>query len=415
MNILFKHIQQLLQIRPNEEKLVRGQAMAELPLIEHAYLLVENGRISSFGHMEDCPSGDFDQEIDASGRLLLPSWCDSHTHLVYAGNRIQEFEWRLQGRTYAEIAEAGGGILNSAKKLQDCPEEELFHQSQSRLEALLKLGTGAIEIKSGYGLSVEAELKMLRVIRRLRKAYDLPVQSTLLGCHALPQEFKGRKDEYVSQVIHELLPLAAEEGLIDFVDIFCEKGYFDLMDTQRLIEAGKEMGFPAKIHVNQFHSMGGIEVAVQSGALSVDHLEVLTEADLQALRGGGTIPVALPACSFFLDLPYTPARQIIESGLPLALASDFNPGSAPTGNMNWVVATASVKMGLTPAEAINAATLNGAYAMGLSHEVGSITVGKRANLLLTKPLPNYAALTYHFGEHQLHQVFLGGQLIVTHP
>ncbi|MEM9987580.1 MAG: imidazolonepropionase, partial [Bacteroidota bacterium] len=392
MSILFKHIQQLLQVRPNEEKLVRGQAMAELPLLENAYLLVENGRIASFGQMEDCPDGGFDQEIDARGRLLLPSWCDSHTHLVYAGNRIQEFEWRLQGRSYAEIAEAGGGILNSAKKLQVCSEEDLYQQSQARLETLLKLGTGAIEIKSGYGLSMEAELKMLRVIRRLSQTYNLPVRSTLLACHALPQEFKGRKEEYVTQVIDELLPRATEENLVDFVDIFCEKGYFDLLDTQRMMEAGNQLGLPAKIHVNQFHALGGVEVAVQLGALSVDHLEVLNDADLQALRGGETMPVALPACSFFLDLPYTPARKIIEAGLPLALASDFNPGSAPTGNMNWVVATASVKMGLTPAEAINAATLNGAYAMGLVDEVGSIAVGKRANLLLTKPLPNYAAL-----------------------
>jgi len=410
MNLLFRHIKQLLQIRKPTEKWVAGEAMQQLPLLEDAFLLVTNGRIRAFGPMPDCPIPQADWEvIDASGRLLLPAWVDSHTHLVYAGHREQEFVDRINGLSYQEIAQLGGGILNSARQLQAISESELYAQSRLRLEQVIRMGTGAIEIKSGYGLTVEAELKMLRVIRQLQDNYPIPIRATFLGAHAIPQAYQQNKAAYLKLLIDDLLPQIASAQLADYIDIFCEEGYFTVADTEQLLAAGQGYGLTPKIHVNQFQAIGGVAAGVQYNALSVDHLEVLRQEDITALTGSRTMPVALPACSFFLGIPYTPARKILEAGLPLALASDYNPGSSPTGNMNFVVATACIKMQLSPEAAINAATLNGAYALGLESEVGSITVGKRANLLLSKPMPSYAYWPYAFAENHIETVFLNGQ------
>lgn len=384
--------------------------MNELPILENAFLLIENGRIKDFGPMTDYPALDPEvEEIDVTGRLLLPTWVDSHTHLVYAGHREQEFVDRLRGLTYQEIAERGGGILNSAKKLQETPEEELYQQSRQRLEEVIRMGTGALEIKSGYGLTVESELKMLRVIRRLREAYAIPIKATFLGAHALPPAFKNNKSGYLDLLIERLLPRIAAEGLADFIDIFCEEGYFSVADTKRLLVAGDRYGLRPKIHVNQFNAIGGVAAGVKHKALSVDHLEILRKQDIEALKDSKTMPVALPACSFFLGIPYTPALDIMAAGLPLAIASDYNPGSSPTGNMNFVVATACIQLKISPEAAINAATINAAYAMNLEGEVGSITVGKKANLILSKPIPSYAYWPYAFAENHIETVFINGQ------
>lgn len=406
--MILTNIHQLLQIRPAGTRYVAGADMAELPMLENAYLLIEEGRIAAYGTMDQFPSDYVGETMDCSGKLVLPAWCDSHTHLVYAGDRSHEWVARLKGKTYAEIAAAGGGILNSAQRLNQTSEEELFLQSKARLEALISLGTGAIEIKTGYGLTVTGELKMLRVIRRLRETYNLPVRATFLGAHALPVPFKGDKDGFLTMLIEELLPQIAAEKLADYIDVFCEEGYFSVADTERLMAAGKAHGLPAKIHVNQFTVLGGVAAAVAHGARSVDHLEELAAADITALQGADTMPVALPGCSFFLGIPYTPARRIIEAGLPLALATDYNPGSSPSGNMNLVVSLACTQMKMLPEEAINAATINGAYAMGLEDEVGSITIGKLANLIITKRLPAYGAIPYNFGMPVVEEVLLGG-------
>ncbi len=385
--------------------------MATLPVIENAYLLLEEGRIAAYGTMDQFPSDYLGETLDCSGKIVLPAWCDSHTHLVYAGDRSHEWVARLKGKSYAEIAAAGGGILNSARRLNDTPEEALYQQSRARLETLISLGTGAIEIKSGYGLTVAGELKMLRVIRRLREEYQLPVRATFLGAHALPESFKEDKEGYLKLLTEELLPQIAREGLADYIDVFCEQGYFSVSDTELLMAAGQQYGLPAKIHVNQFTVLGGVTAAVNHGARSVDHLEELDADDITALRGSATMPVALPGCSFFLGIPYTPARRMIDAGLPLAIATDYNPGSAPSGNMNLAVSMASTQMQMLPEEAINAATLNGAYAMGLEDQVGSITVGKLANLIVTKRLPSFGAIPYNFGMPVVDRVLLSGEII----
>ena len=346
--------------------------------------------------------------IDAQGSFVLPAWCDSHTHLVYAGNREKEFELRLKGATYQEIAAAGGGILNSAKTLQNTSEEELYQQSAARLKAVMRMGTGAIEIKSGYGLELEAEMRMLRVARRLGETFNIPVRTSFLAAHAVPESFET-SGAYVAHIIDEMLPKVVESGLADYIDIFCEDGYFSLNDTDQLLGAAAAYGLRPKIHVNQFTAEGGVALGVDHNALSVDHLEEFTKADLRALKGSETIAVALPGCSFFLGIPYTPARRIIDAGLPLALATDYNPGSAPSGNMNFVVSAACSKMKMTPQEAINAATINGAYAMGLENEVGSITKGKRANLIITENIPSIGYLPYSFGQNHIKEVIIGGQ------
>ena len=385
--------------------------MAILPTIKKAFILLKEGLISDFGSMDSIPEITANHKIDASGKLVLPSWCDSHTHLVYAGNREDEFVGRIKGLSYDEIAKKGGGILNSAKKLQETTEEELFEQSKSRLEEIMALGTGAVEIKSGYGLDTEAELKMLRVIKRLKTAYPITIKATFLGAHAVPLKYKQNPDAYVDEIINVMIPKIAAENLADFIDVFCETGYFSALQTERIISAGNYHGLQAKIHVNQFTNIGGIQVGVKHKALSVDHLEIMTDDDIKALKNSNTMPVALPSCSYFLSIPYTPARQIIDSGLPIALASDFNPGSTPSGNMNFVVATACIKMKMTPQEAINAATLNAAYAMNLEKTHGSITRGKKANLILTKQIPSLNYLPYAFGSNLIATVFINGQSV----
>lgn len=409
MQTLFKNIKQLVQVREQHIKYVSGKGMKNLPIIENAFLLVENERIASFGKMENCPKISGAKEIDVTGKIIMPTYCDSHTHLVYAGNREGEFVDKINGLSYEEIAKRGGGILNSAKKLAETSEQDLYLQSKARLEEIIGQGTGAVEIKSGYGLSFESELKMLRVIKRLKENYDIEIKATFLGAHAIPSKFKNDKEGYLKMLINDLMPIVAKENLAEFVDIFCEKGYFSVKDTEMILKAGKKYGLIPKIHVNQFNAIGGVKVGVKNNALSVDHLEIIEDGDVEVLKNSETMPVALPACSFFLGIPYTPARKLINEGLPLALASDFNPGSTPTGNMNFVVATSCIKMKLTPEEAINAATINGAYAMGLEKEFGSITVGKFANLIISKAINSYSSIPYSFGTNKVEAVYLKGK------
>ncbi len=411
MDTLFINIKELLQVRSSAVDFVSGKEMSELPSIKDAYLLVQNGLIAGFGAMKDCPNTNGYELIDASGKMILPTWCDSHTHIVYAGNREGEFVDRINGMSYEEIANRGGGILNSAKKLQDCSEWDLYEQSKLRLEEVIQLGTGAVEIKSGYGLTTEAELKMLRVIKKLKENYPIEIKATFLGAHALPKAFKDNSAAYLDLLIDEILPEISKENLAEYIDIFCETGYFTVSDTHRFLEAGKAHGLIPKIHVNQFTAIGGVQAGVAHQALSVDHLEIMRDEDIEVLKNTKTMPVALPSCSYFLSIPYTPARKMIDAGLPLALATDYNPGSTPSGNMNFVVATACIKMKMTPEEAINAATINGAYAMGLSHKTGSITPGKQANLILTKKINSVGFIPYAFGNHQIDTVFLKGQAI----
>jgi len=411
MSILITNIKELLQIRDSVTNKVSGEAMKQLPTIKNAFVLIENDIIKNYGSMAECVDISADSFIDATGKLVLPSWCDSHTHIVYAGNREQEFVDRINGLSYEEIANRGGGILNSAKTLQNTSEDVLYKQSIERLEAVMKLGTGAIEIKSGYGLTVDAELKMLRVIKRLKEVCPIPIKATFLGAHALPKAFKDNREGYLDLINKEMLPKISEEQLADYIDVFCEKGYFSVEDTDKILSAGKQYGLVPKIHVNQFNAFGGVGMGVKHNALSVDHLEELSQEDIEILKGSETMPVALPSCSFFLSIPYTPARQIIDAGLPLALATDYNPGSTPSGNMNFVVSTACIKMKMTPEEAINAATINGAYAMGISDICGSITVGKKANLIITKTVPSYNYLPYAFGESHIDSVIINGKVI----
>ncbi len=410
MTTLLINIKELIQVREASIKKVSGKDMNVLPTIKNAFLLLENDIILDFGLMKDL-SISAEKTIDCTGKMILPTWCDSHTHIVYAGNREQEFVDRINGLTYEEIANNGGGILNSAKKLQETSEEELYKQSAVRLEEVMKLGTGSVEIKSGYGLTVDAELKMLRVIKKLRDSYNLPIKATFLGAHAFPAEYKNNKEGYINLIINEMLPKIAEENLAEFIDAFCETGYFSVEDTDRILEAGKKYGLTPKVHVNQFTTIGGVQISVKHDALSVDHLEVMNADDIKTLKGSNTMPVALPSCSYFLSIPYTPARDIINADLPLALATDFNPGSTPSGNMNFVVATACIKMKMTPEEAINAATINGAYAMNLSDEVGSITKGKKANFIITKEILSYGAIPYNFGSVLIDSVFINGKEI----
>ena len=409
MKLLFKNIHQLVQVREHHPSFIAGQDMKSLPIIDNAFLFVDRGKIVLFGKMSDLPDIKSDITIDATGRIVLPSWCDSHTHIVYAGNRTGEFVDRINGLSYEEIANRGGGILNSALKLEVTPEEELYQQSKVRLEEVIKMGTGAIEIKSGYGLSSEAEIKMLRVIKMLQEAYNIPIKATFLGAHAFPQQYKENKKGYIDLIVDNMIPKVAEQNLASFIDVFCEKGYFSVEDTERILQSGVAHGLIPKIHVNQFNSIGGVQVGVSFNALSVDHLEVMTDQDIESLMYTKTMPVALPGCSYFLSIPYAPARTMIDHGLPLALATDYNPGSAPSGNMNFVVATACIKMRMTPEEAINAATINGAYAMGLHDVVGSITKGKLANLLMTKPLPSYSSIPYNFGSIVIDKVYVKGK------
>lgn len=412
MATLFKNIKELIQVRNNPVTFLSGKDMNKLPTIKNAFLVIKDGLISDFGTMENCPKHNFSKVIDATGKMILPSWCDSHTHIVYAGNRENEFVDKIKGLSYQDIANKGGGILNSAKKLQETSEDDLYNQSKSRLDEVIKLGTGAIEIKSGYGLTVESELKILKVIKRLKENYPLPIKATFLGAHAVSNEFKNDKQGYINLIVNKMIPLISKSSLADYIDVFCEEGYFSVQDTKRILEAGKNYGLQPKIHVNQFNAIGGVQAGLAFNALSLDHLEIMREEDVESLKNTTTMPVALPSCSFFLGIPYTPARQMIDVGLPLAIATDFNPGSSPSGNMSFVVALACIKMKITPEEAINAATINGAYAMGLQTKVGSITKGKLANVILTKPISSYNFIPYAFGINQIEKVYIKGQEII---
>lgn len=411
MITLLTNIKQLIQIRDQQITKVSGLEMAELPLIENAYLLISNGLIDDFGSMDDLPKLDYDKKINCKGRVVMPTWVDSHTHIVYAGSRVQEFVDRINGLSYEEIANRGGGILNSAKLLNETSEDELFEQSRKRLEEVILQGTGAVEIKSGYGLTLEGELKMLRVIKRLKATYKIPIKATFLGAHAFPQEYKENHQGYIDHIINDMLPVIAQENLADYIDAFLETGYFSVNETEQIMIAGKKYGIPSKIHVNQFTAINGIEACVKHGAISVDHLEIVTDEDIEILKNSVTMPVALPTCSYFISIPYTPARKMMAAGLPIALASDFNPGTTPSGNMNFVVATACIKMKMTPEEAINAATINGAYAMGVQNTHGSITKGKVANLMITKPIDSYYQIPYEFGSTLIEDILIEGQLI----
>ncbi|OHT43200.1 MULTISPECIES: imidazolonepropionase [Flavobacterium] len=411
MTTLITNIKELLQVRETSIAKVSGTEMAILPTLKNAYLILKDDLIQDYGLMENLPETNADLTIDATGRVILPTWCDSHTHIVYAGNREQEFVDRINGFSYEEIANRGGGILNSAKKLNETTEEEIYEQSKLRLEEVMHLGTGAVEIKSGYGLTIEGELKMLRVIQKLAQNYPIAIKATFLGAHAFPLHYKENKAGYIDEIITKMLPEIAQNKLADYVDAFCETGYFSVEETEKIMEAGIQYGLKPKIHVNQFNSIGGIQAGIKYNALSVDHLEIMNPEDIEALKNTETMPVALPSCSYFLSIPYTPAREMIKAGLPIALATDFNPGSTPSGNMNFVVATACIKMKMTPEEAINAATINGAYAMGISETHGSITKGKKANLILTKPVSSYYQIPYAFGSNLIESVFLEGKIL----
>ncbi len=400
---------------PGAER-VAGDDMARLPLIEDAWLLAENGRIAAFGPMDTWPGvSDWNEleVIDATDRFVLPGWCDPHTHSVFAAPREEEFVMKIKGATYQEIAAAGGGILNSARKLRAMSEDDLFAQAEQRLRDMMRQGTVAVEIKSGYGLSLDSELKMLRVARRLGKVLPLQVKTTLLAAHALPEEFKHNREGYIRLITDDLLPAVAAEGLADFIDVFCETNYFTVAEMERVLEAGARFGLKGKVHVNQFTSLGAVEAAVRRGAVSVDHLEVMEENDLYALTGTSTIPTLLPSCSFFLRIPYAPARALIERGCAVALATDHNPGSTPSGNMNLVLSLACIQLRMLPEEAFNAATLNAAAAMEVADELGSITVGKRASFIITRPVPSLAFLPYAFGTDHIDTVIIDGKPVRT--
>jgi len=407
MKTTYTNIKQLAGIQKNKTvKKLSGKEMSVLNTIEDAYLHTENGYITGFGKMAELSNSLIQQEIDCSGKIVLPAWCDSHTHLVFAGTRETEFVDRINGLTYEEIAARGGGIINSAKRLQSSTEEELYQAAWARLEEIKSHGTGAVEIKSGYGLSLDAELKILRVIKRLKADSDLTIKATFLGAHAVPPEFKGNKEGYLDMLIHEALPIIHKEGLADYIDIFCETNYFSVADTERIMEAGTNYGLQSKIHVNQFTSIGGIQAGIKHNALSIDHLEVMTDQDIADLHRSETMPTALPSCSFFLKIPFAPVRKMIDQGLAIALATDYNPGSTPSGKIPFVISLACIYQRLTPEEAINAVTLNSAYAMGISDTHGSITVGKKANLIITKEISSYNYIPYAFGGNHIERIVL---------
>ena len=413
MITVIKNIKEIVQVEHTIRKWVAGKDMARLETIKNGFIEIKDGIISNFGSMEDWKGIDDwnnTEIIDANDGMVFPSYCDSHSHLVFAGNRENEWEQRLKGASYEEIAAKGGGILNSAKKLQNTSEEELLESALKRADEIIKMGTGAIEIKSGYGLTVDAELKMLRVIKKLNELSPLTIKATFLGAHAIPLEYKSRKSDYLDCIINEMLPRIVEESLAEYIDIFCEEGYFSVEDTKRLLAEAKKWGLTPKTHVNQFTILGGVEASVKHGALSVDHLEIMNDDDFKALKGSECMPTLLPSCSFFLGIPYGPARKIMDEGMPVALATDFNPGSSPSGNMNFVASLGCIQMGMTPEEVINATTINTAYAMGLSKELGSIAIGKKANLFITKPISSYAYIPYSFGHQHIDKIMINGQL-----
>ncbi len=409
--LLIKNIKSLVQVRDASCLKVSGTEMKSLPCIENAWLAIDNGIIADYGSMDDFPGIENWKDleiIDCDGKLILPCYADSHTHIVYAGNREGEFVDRINGLTYEEIFERGGGILNSAKRLNEASEDELVEQAMVRLHEVISQGTGSIEIKSGYGLSVESELKMLRVIKRIKDLNLIPVKATFLGAHALPLEYKNNKQGYINLMINDMLPRIAEEKLADYIDVFCEQNYFTADETITILEAGKKHGLIPKVHAEQLSNSGGIQAGVKCGAISVDHLEFCSNDDIEVLKNSNTMPTVLPGAAFFLGLPLPPARKMIDAGLAIAFASDFNPGSSPSGNMNLMMSLGCVQYKLTPEEVINASTLNSAYAMNLSHEVGSITVGKKANFFITKPISSYGFIPYSFGSNLIESVYLNG-------
>ena len=412
MLTLVKNIKELVGGERTPQLRRQGKEMAVLETIKDAYLLVEDGKIKDFGEMKEWPvvSGQWpvDKEVDATGRLVFPSFCDSHTHLVYANSREHEFVDKIRGLSYEEIAKRGGGILNSAKATAAASEDELYDMAQRRLEEVIRLGTGAIEIKSGYGLSTESELKLLRVIRRLKENSPVTIKSNFLGARGIPMEYRGHQGDYVDLVINEMIPLVAAEGLADFIDVFCDKGFFTVKDTARILEAGIKYGMRPKIHANEMAVSGGVQVGVKYGAISVDHLEQMGDAEIECLKGTETMPTVLPGCAFFLNLPLSPARKMIDAGLPVAMASDYNPGTSPSNNMQLILSMACIRYRLTPEEALNATTINTAYAMGVSREAGSIAVGKKANFYITKPIPSYEYMPYAYGENKVERTFLNG-------
>ncbi len=407
---LITNIKSLVQVEDTAREAVCGKDMAEVKTIENAYLLIEDDKIANFGTM-DTLSENADLTIDAKQRFVLPSFCDSHTHLVYAGSREIEYIDKIRGLSYEEIAKRGGGILNSAKRLQEASEDELFEDAMQRLEEIISYGTGAVEIKSGYGLTTEAELKMLRVIRRLKEASPLTIKANFLGAHGVPLEYRGRQGDFVNLVIDKMIPQVAKENLAEFIDVFCDTGFFTVEETARMLEAGTKHGLVPKIHANELDYSGGIEVGVKYGALSVDHLECVGEKEIATLKTSKTMPTILPGAAFFLNMPYSPARKMIEAGLPVAMASDFNPGSSPSGNMQMVLTFACVNYRLTPQEAINATTINSAYAMGISRTHGSIAKGKQANFYITKDIPTIEYIPYYYGTNKVERTFLNGKQV----
>lgn len=409
MTTLITNIGLLVNTR-EESQLLRGRSLAELPCIKDAYVTLEDGVIAEYGESRNAPAN-IDQVIDAGGVTVLPAWCDSHTHLVFAASREEEFVYKLKGMSYAEIAAKGGGILNSAARIAEISESELFNISSRRLQEVIKLGTGAIEIKSGYGLNVEGELKMLRVIQRLKQQSPIPIKATFLGAHTYPPQFKQDHGGYIDMIIDEMLPVIATENLADYIDVFCEEGFFSPAETERICRAGMQYGLKPKIHANQLNLSNGVQTGVKLKAISVDHLESMNEDAIQTLAASSTIGTLLPTAAFFLRMSYQPARRLIESGCAVALASDYNPGSSPSGNMNFVVALSCIQMKMLPEEAINAATINGACAMELQDQVGSISVGKKANLIFTKPIPSLAYLPYSFGSNLIDKVMINGEFI----
>lgn len=409
---LITNIKLLVNTR-EQNQLLRGKELAPLPCIENAYLVIEDDEIAAYGPMAKLPTVNFQPStaIDASGQMILPAWCDSHTHLVFAASRENEFIDKINGLSYAEIAAKGGGILNSAKKLNDTSEDELFNLAWKRLEEVSKLGTGAIEIKSGYGLSVVGELKMLRVIKKLKEKSNLLIKATFLGAHTFPLEYKENHKGYIDGIINEMLPVIAKDKLADYIDVFCETGFFSTEETEMICRAGMSHGLKPKLHVNQLNSIGGIETGIKLNAVSLDHLETMTDDDIYKLSHSGSVGTLLPTAAFFLGMPFQPARKLIDAGTAIALATDYNPGSSPSGNMNLVIAMSCIQMKMLPEEAINAATINGAYAMELQDKAGSITVGKKANLIFTKPIPSLAYLPYSFGSNHIDKVMIQGQWV----
>ena len=406
---IISNIGQLVGLHSTTQPL-RGSGLASLPSIDNAWLLIEDDTIADFGPMSRTPPA-VEEKIDAAGGIVLPAWCDSHTHLVFAGSRESEFVDKLKGLSYAEINAKGGGILNSARRLAETDDNELFNAAWARLKELARLGTGAVEIKSGYGLTVEGELKMLRVIKKLKERSPLAIRATFLGAHTYPAEYRDNHQGYIDSIVHEMLPVIAREGLADYIDVFCEKGFFSPEETATVVRAGMSHGLVPKIHANQLNLSGGVEVGVGLGALSVDHLETMDEHTIATLAGSPTIGTLLPTAAFFLRMPMQPARALIDAGCAIALTTDFNPGSSPSGNMNLVVAISCIQMRMLPEEAINAATLNGAFAMSLGDQLGSIAKGKKANLQLTRPVPSLAYIPYSFGTNHIAQVFINGEPI----